>query len=109
MASAGLGADDIAHPIRSIYAPYPNINVRLGGVSTLDLEERVVEVDGSPALRYDFLVLAAGSSTNDFGVPGVEEHAFPLKTLPDAVRLRNHILTTFEQADASGPGGDPGS
>ncbi len=109
VASAGLGADDIAHPIRSIYAPYPNINVRLGRVSTVDLEERVVEVDGSPALRYDFLVLAAGSSTNDFGVPGVEEHAFPLKTLPDAVRLRNHILTTFEQADASGPGGDPGA
>jgi NADH dehydrogenase len=109
VASAGLGADDIAHPIRSIYAPYPNINVRLGRVSALDLEERVVEVDGSPALRYDFLVLATGSSTNDFGVPGVEEHAFPLKTLPDAVRLRNHILTTFEQADAAGPGGDPGA
>jgi NADH dehydrogenase len=46
-------------------------------------------------------VLAAGSSTSDFGIPGVTEHAFPLKTLPDAVRLRNHILTTFERADAN--------
>jgi NADH dehydrogenase len=44
-------------------------------------------------------VLAAGSSTSDFGIPGVDEHAFPLKTLPDAMRLRNHILTTFEKAD----------
>jgi NADH dehydrogenase len=105
VATAGLGADDIAHPIRSIYAPYPNINVRLGRVSALDLDERVVELDGAPALPYDFLVLAAGSSTNDFGVPGVQEHTFALKTLPDAVRLRNHVLTTFEQADSSGPDG----
>ena len=44
-------------------------------------------------VSYDYLVLAAGSSTTDFGIPGVAEHAFPLKTLPDAVRLRNHVLT----------------
>jgi NADH dehydrogenase len=41
-----------------------------------------------------------GSSTSDFGIPGVDEHAYPLKTLPDAVRLRNHILNCFERADA---------
>jgi NADH dehydrogenase len=109
VATAGLGADDIAHPIRSIYARFPNINVRLGTVTGVDLEARVVELDGQPGLHYDFLVLAAGSSTSDFGVAGVEDHAFPLKTLPDAVRLRNHILTTFEQADSGGPGaGDRG-
>ena len=50
-------------------------------------------------MPYDYLILAAGSSTSDFGIPGVAEHAYPLKTLPDAVRLRNHVLTTFEQAD----------
>ena len=69
----------------------------------VDLDDRVVEIDGEPAVPYDYLILAAGSSTSDFGIPGVEEHAFPLKTLPDAVRLRNHILTTFEQADSAGP------
>jgi NADH dehydrogenase len=110
VATAGLGADDIAHPIRAIYARYPNISVRLGNVSTVDLDERTVEIDGEPALRYDFLILAAGSSTSDFGIPGVDEHAFPLKTLPDAVRLRNHVLSTFEQADSAGPAGaDPGA
>jgi NADH:ubiquinone reductase (H+-translocating) len=103
VATAGLGADDIAYPIRSIYARHPNINVRLGVVSGLDLEQRTVEVDGEPSLHYDYLILAAGSSANDFGIPGVDEYAYPLKTLPDAVRLRNHVLTTFEQADASGP------
>ncbi len=102
VATAGLGADDIAHPIRSIYSPHPNINVRLGLVSGVNLEARTVDVEGEAALPYDFLILAAGSSTNDFGIPGVEEYAYPLKTLPDAVRLRNHVLTTFEQADAAG-------
>ena len=103
VATAGLGADDIASPIRSIYSKYPNIDVRVGTVSDVDLEERVVAIDGEPALPYDYLILAAGSSTSDFGIPGVQEHAFPLKTLPDAVRLRNHILSTFEAADAAGP------
>jgi NADH:ubiquinone reductase (H+-translocating) len=105
VATAGLGTDDIAHPIRSIYGPYPNIRVRVGSVSRVDLDERVLDIDGEPALHYDFLVLAAGSSTSDFGIPGVDEHAFPLKTLPDAVRLRNHVLTTFEQADSAGTAG----
>ena len=104
VATAGLGADDIAHPIRSIYSRYPNVNVRVGTVSGVDLDGRVVEIDGEPVLHYDQLILAAGSSTSAFGIPGVEEHAFPLKTLPDAVRLRNHILSTFEAADAAGPG-----
>jgi NADH:ubiquinone reductase (H+-translocating) len=110
VATAGLGSDDIAHPIRSIYSRYPNITVRVGTVSGIDLDQRVVEVDGEAGLPYDYLILAAGSSTTAFGIPGVEEHAFPLKTLPDAVRLRNHVLTTFEQADATPPGlTDPGA
>ena len=110
VATAGLGADDIAHPIRSIYSGFHNVNVRLGTVTDVDLEERLVEVDGEPSLRYDYLVLAAGSSTSDFGIPGVEEHAFALKTLPDAVRLRNHILASFEHADIDGVASrDPGA
>jgi NADH dehydrogenase len=109
VATAGLGADDIAHPIRSIYSGRVNIRVRVGTASGLDLEARTVAVDGEPALTYDYLILAAGSSTSDFGIPGVDEYAYPLKTLPDAVRLRNHVLATFEEADTAGPGGDPGA
>lgn len=99
VATAGLGPDDIARPIRAIYARYPNVDVRLGTVTGIDMDHRVVEVDGEPGLDYDFLVLAAGSSSADFGIPGVAEHAFPLKTLPDAMRLRNHVLNSFEKAD----------
>ncbi len=108
VATAGLGADDIAHPIRSIYAHCTNVEVRIGTVSGVRLEDRLVEIDGEPAVPYDYLILAAGSSTSAFGIPGVQEHAYALKTLPDAVRLRNHILTTFEQVDAAGPDAHPG-
>jgi NADH dehydrogenase len=100
VATAGLGPDDIARPIRAVYSQYPNIRVRVGSVTSVDLERRRVCVDDTDEIPYDYLILAAGSSTTDFGIPGVKEHAFPLKTLPDAVRLRNHILTAFERADA---------
>ena len=105
VATAGLGADDIARPIRAIYSAHPNVNVRLGSVAGVDLAERRVLVDGGPDLRYDYLILAAGSSTTDFGIPGVARHCFPLKTIPDAVRLRNHVLTAFERADAEARSG----
>jgi NADH:ubiquinone reductase (H+-translocating) len=51
-------------------------------------------------LPYDFLVVAAGAASSTFGVPGVAEHAFSLKTLDDAVRLRSHVLQRFEDAAA---------
>ncbi len=100
VATAGLGSDDIARPVRAVFAGRPTITARLGTVTGVDLEERTIVIDGESQLPYDYLILAAGSSTTDFSIPGVAEHAFPLKTLPDAVRLRNHVLSTFEHADA---------
>ncbi len=100
VATAGLGPEDIAHPVRSIFGDRTNVHVRLGTVRGVDFDRRLVHVAEEEDVAYDYLVLAAGSSTSDFGIPGVDEFAFPLKTLPDAVRLRNHILTNFERADA---------
>jgi NADH dehydrogenase len=100
VATAALGPEDIAHPVRGMFGDEANVHVRLGTVSGVDFDQRVVHVERADDIPYDYLILAAGSSTSDFGIPGVDEHAFPLKTLPDAVRLRNHILNTFERADA---------
>jgi NADH:ubiquinone reductase (H+-translocating) len=100
VATAGLGSDDIARPIRAVFADRPNVTARLGTVSAVHLDRGAIEIDGEYELAYDYLILAAGSSTTDFSIPGVAEHAFPLKTIPDAVRLRNHVLTMFEHADA---------
>jgi NADH dehydrogenase len=100
VATAGLGPEDIAHPVRAIFARQPNVDVRLGTVTGVDLDRRLIEIRGEEPVGYDYLVLAAGSVTNDFGVPGVAAHGFPLKMLPDAMRLRNHVLACFERADA---------
>ncbi len=100
VATAGLGPEDIAHPVRGMFGERSNVHVRLGTVSDVDLDRQLVQVADEADLAYDYLILAAGSSTSDFGIPGVDDYAFPLKTLPDAVRLRNHVLSCFERADA---------
>lgn len=108
VATAGLAPEDIAHPIRAIFAHHTNVTVRRACVTSVDLDERVVVVDEGEPLPYDYLVVAVGSSLSDYGIPGVRQHAFGLKSLPEAVRLRNHILRVFESADnerASRPDG----
>ncbi len=67
-------------------------------VRSVDLERGRVLTDRGE-VGYDYLVIALGSTTDYFGVPGAEEKAFTFKTLTDAVRLRNHLLEMFEQAD----------
>ena len=55
---------------------------------------------GGSRLDFDYLIVAAGADANFFGIPGVRDHAWPLYTLPDAIRLRRHLLSTLEQAAA---------
>ena len=99
VATAGLAPDDIAHPIRAIFAHHHNVTVRRACVTSIAVDRRLVEIEEGEPIPYDYLVVGLGSSLSDYGIPGVREHAFGLKTLPDAVRLRNHILSVFEAAD----------
>jgi NADH dehydrogenase len=96
VAAAELEPEQIIYPVRSILRPLPNVGFLMAEVSRIDFEVRVVETSATP-VSYDFLVLAAGSTTNFFGVRGAE-HAYPLKSLDEAIRLRNHILCCFERA-----------
>jgi NADH dehydrogenase len=100
VATAGLDGDDIAFPVRGIFGKQANARVRLGEVRSVDLDGRRLHLADGHDLAYDELVLAAGAVTNTFGVPGVEEHAFGLKSLADAMALRTHVLLRFEEADA---------
>ena len=90
---------DIAHPVRGIVRRYRRTSVRMATVAGVDFDAREVLTDEGGRFGYDYLVLAAGATTNTFGIPGVEEHSFPLKTMPDALRLRAHLLRQFELAD----------
>ena len=97
VAAAELEPEEIAYPVRSILWKLPNVRFVLADVKGVDLAHRVLETDG-PAIPYDFLILATGSVSHFFGVPGASEYAFPLKTLEQGVALRTRILCCFERA-----------
>ncbi|HEY6318817.1 MAG TPA: NAD(P)/FAD-dependent oxidoreductase [Acidimicrobiia bacterium] len=99
VATAGIDEGGVAHTIRASFARYANVDVRLASLVGLDRDRRVVALDDGQSVAYDALVLAVGATTNDFGVPGVAEHAFPLYTLPEAIRLREHVLRCFEATE----------
>jgi NADH:ubiquinone reductase (H+-translocating) len=90
---------DIAHPVRGIVRRYRRVSVRMGTVSGVDFDAREVLTAEGRRFPYDYLILAAGATTATFGIPGVEEHSFPLKSMPDALVLRAHLLRQFELAD----------
>ena len=102
VASAGLDVDDVAYPVRGIFRRQHNVAVRMARVTGFDLDGRQVLVDRGDPLPYDYLVIAAGAVSADYGVPGVREHAFPMKSVDDAVRLRRSILDRLERV-AAGP------
>lgn len=97
VAAAELQPEDIAYPVRSILRGISNAHFILGDVSSLDLVGQVVRTR-EQSIPYDFLILAIGSTSYYFGVEGAAEYAFSLKTLPEAIALRSHILTRFEKA-----------
>ena len=99
VATAGLDEGGVAHTIRAIFADNANVDVVLGTVAGVDFSQRVVELEDGASLGYDALILAVGATTNDFGIPGVAENAFPLYTLSEAIQLRQHILSCFEATE----------
>lgn len=97
VAAAEVEPEAIAYPVRSILRKLPNVHFAMAEVTGVDLAARVVKTT-EWVIPYDFLILAMGSTSNFFGVPGAVEHAFSLKTLEQGVALRNHILCCFERA-----------
>lgn len=100
VAAAELDANDITYPVRTILRRQDNARFLLADVTAIDRNERVLRTSAGP-VGYDYLVLGPGSSTIFFGVEGAEQHSFRLRSLEDAVRLRNHVLTCLERAERS--------
>jgi len=98
VATAGLEPEAIAHPVRRIVAA-PNVRFRLASVTGVDLQQRRVTTDAGD-FAYDYLVLAAGSVTNFFGLESVAEQATTLRELDDAETVRDRVLSSFEAAAA---------
>lgn len=100
VAAAELAPSDIAYPVRGILRKTPRVRFRMAEVTRVDLEARAVELAGGERIGYDRLVLAPGSVSHDFGVPGAREHAFFLRWMDDAIPLRQQVLARLEEASA---------
>ncbi|CAN5405539.1 NAD(P)/FAD-dependent oxidoreductase [soil metagenome] len=99
LATAGLDDDNVAYAVRGIFRRQRNVSFRMSRVTGIDLDRRCLALDRGGDLDYDTLVLATGAVSHDFDVPGVAEHAFPLKSLDHALDLRTHVLDRFEQVE----------
>lgn len=99
VATAGLSPADIASPIRSVLRKQANTQVLLAEVVAIALEDKHLTLGDGSRVDYDFLVLAAGAKTNDFGNKNGQEHALGLKDLDDAVAIRRQVLLALEAAE----------
>jgi NADH dehydrogenase len=95
VSTAGLAADHVAYPIRGALRK-TNIKFRMGSPISVDHKNKEVKLDSSEVLKFDHLIVALGSVSADFGIPGVNEHALGMKTVHEALTIRAEIMRRFE-------------
>jgi NADH dehydrogenase len=99
LATGLLEQTAVGHSLRDLLHDQENTTVHQDAVAGIDLDAREVRFEKMAPLTYDFLVLGFGAEVNFFGTEGAAEHAFPMYTLSDAVRLKDHVLERWEAAD----------
>jgi NADH:quinone reductase (non-electrogenic) len=102
VAASDLDVTTIVNPVRKVLR---HVHFFVGQVEQIDLEQKSVIVSHGfdrhqHALSFDFLVVGVGSVTNFRGIPGLDQRALTMKTLGDAIRLRNHIIAHLEEAES---------
>jgi NADH dehydrogenase len=100
VATAALDTEAIAHTVRGMFQHERNVAFRMAEAQGVDWEGKRLIVDCCEPIPFDYIVFAAGTVTNDFGIEGVAQNAFGLKSIEEAVALRSHIMCQFELADA---------
>jgi len=99
VATAALSPSDIAWPLRTLLRSYPNVRIVMNDVVSIDRIARMVHLRHGTPIGFDALIVAPGSRHAYFGHPEWKSFAPGLKTLTDAVRLRERMLLAFEEAD----------
>ena len=102
VATARLEPASISFPLRKVFQYCQNAHIRIADALNIDTGKKVVTTSIGD-YPYDYLVLAQGCTTNYFGSSEIERHAFPMKSVPEAIQLRNRILQTFEDAVITEP------
>lgn len=96
VATGGLSPTSVTEPLREVFVG-TGIRVVQGDVTSIDTTTKTITV-GTCAVTYDVAVLATGAETNYYNTPGAEACAVPLKTLGDALRIREQVIDAFERA-----------
>jgi len=91
VATAFIEASNISYPFRRMFQGKKNLRFHLGTLTRINPESNTIETD-TGVLDYDYLVLAVGTVTNYFGMENVKRCSLPMKTIDDALNMRNHIL-----------------
>jgi NADH:ubiquinone reductase (H+-translocating) len=99
VATLELTPEQVGFPIRDVLHHHQNVTFHQAVVTSIDTAGREVTMDSMAPLKYDYLVLALGAVVNFFQTPGADQYAFPLYTMEDAARLKEHVLKTFEAVD----------
>lgn len=95
VATAGLAADHVAHPVRGALRK-SGVKFRMGSPISVDHKNKSVKLDSSESLEFDHLIVALGSATADFGVKGVTDHALGMKSVHEAIGIRAEVMRRFE-------------
>ena len=101
IATAGLTSGDVTMPVRDLLRGQDNAHFRRATIADIDPDARRIYAKAGASMTYDVLILGVGAVTNYVDIDGVRAHAFPLKDVPDAINLRNHVLEAFETADCN--------
>ncbi len=95
VSTAGLAADHVAHPVRGALRK-TGVKFRMGSLISVDHKNKTIKLDSSEVLAFDQLIVALGSVTADFGIPGVAEHALGMKSVSEALAIRAEVMRRFE-------------
>ena len=101
VSTAVLSATEIAYPTREFFKNHKNVEFFLAKAEGVDQDRRVL-LTNHGELPYDYLVLAAGATTNFFGNESVERNAYSMKTLKEAIALPSHMVSAFASASKKG-------
>lgn len=100
VASGFLETSSISYPFRKIFSKSKNIQFRLGELLSINIDENKIKLSNGE-VSYDYLIIATGTTTNYFGMEGIKKYAIPMKTLEDALNMRNILLQRAEAASIS--------
>ncbi len=97
LSTSEIDENEIAYPVRAFFRNSSNVNFLMATAEDVDKENKILKTSEGD-VPFDYLVLAAGATTNFFGMKSIADNAFGMKTLQEAIKIRNHVLRMFEQA-----------